>query len=138
MLFSDFIAADVPEEEPVSTEDVQEGPEESAPVSGRGVPRKHARRARGRRGGAAGRARVVSTRIVGGRRQAIVPPATVQEDNNATLDETVSTETEESPKKTITTPEVKEEKASVTPKQESSQTDSASNVRASGRKRIWA
>ncbi|CAF5076876.1 unnamed protein product, partial [Rotaria magnacalcarata] len=75
--------------------------EEPAVVSGRGqrgIPRRTARRARGRRGGAA-RARVVSTRLHAGRRNAILPPTIDKESNNTTLEETVNTETEESPKK---------------------------------------
>ena len=73
-------------------------PEEAVPVPSRGVARKNARRARGRRG-AASRARVVNTRIHSGRRQPVVPPTTSNEENNAILEETINTETEESPKK---------------------------------------
>ncbi len=84
----------------------EEETEESTVVSGRGqrgVPRRAARRARGRRGGGATRARVVSTRIHGGRRHAALPTTNDHEDNNATLEETVNTESEESPKKPSTT-----------------------------------
>ena len=61
--------------------------ESVAAVPTRGVARRNVRRARGRRGGAAGRARVVSTRIHGGRRNAILPATTNNEENNTTLEE---------------------------------------------------
>jgi len=151
-----FIAAPASEEGPTLTIDTgenqqEEGEEEeeeetveSAPVSGRGqrgVPRRAARRARGRRGGAT-RARVVSTRLHGGRRNAILPSTIDNEDNNATLEETVNTETEESPKKSTTTTKtpVVEQKpiasAPTTPAGETSspsQINSGSNVRVSGK-----
>ena len=59
----------------------------------RGVPRKNARRARGRRVAGA-RARVVTKRLHGGRRNP-VPPSTI--DNDATLEETINTDSEEPP-----------------------------------------
>jgi hypothetical protein len=158
-----FIAASTPEEVPLSIAETEENdlaegddgeheeeapPEESAAVSGRsqrGLPRKAARRARGRRGGgAAARARVVSTRLHGGRRNAAVPASIDNDVNNATLEETVNTETEESPKKVAKTPDV--EQKSTEPKlavsaeamsadeaAASSQTDAGSNVRVSGK-----
>ncbi|CAF3611257.1 unnamed protein product [Rotaria socialis] len=89
------------EEEADEPEAEEEEIEEPGVVSGRGqrgIPRRTARRARGRRGGAA-RARVVSTRLHAGRRNAILPPTVDKESNNTTLEETVNTETEESPKK---------------------------------------
>jgi hypothetical protein len=150
-----FIATSASEEAPSSTlyisetqqeegeggEEEEEETEESSPVSGRGqrgVPRRAGRRARGRRGGAT-RARVVSTRIHRGRRNALVPSTLDSEDNNATLEETVNTETEESPKKP-TTPVVEQksnETKSITPTPADqtslpSQTNSGSNVRVSG------
>jgi hypothetical protein len=127
---TDESAADAPEEEPESS--ALDAEEESALVSGRGVARKNVRRARGRRGAAA-RARVVSTRIHGGRRQPILPPTIANEGNNTTLEETVNTETEESPKKSNLTPEIKEKKSTVVPNKESSQTNTSSNVRISGK-----
>jgi hypothetical protein len=154
-VFSYFTVASAPEEEPSSTlyinenqedegEDAEEEleTEESAPTSGRpqrGIPRRAARRARGRRSGTT-RARVVSTRIHGGRRNAIIPSTLDNEDNNATLEETVNTETEESPKKP-TTPIVEgksNETKSVTPTpvdetSATSQTNSGSNIRVSGK-----
>jgi hypothetical protein len=127
---TDESAADAPEEEPESS--ALDAEEESALVSGRGVARKNVRRARGRRGAAA-RARVVSTRIHGGRRQPILPPTIANEGNNTTLEETVNTETEDSPKKSNLTPEIKEKKSTVVPNKESSQTNTSSNVRISGK-----
>jgi hypothetical protein len=127
---TDESAADAPEEEPESS--ALDAEEESALVSGRGVARKNVRRARGRRGAAA-RARVVSTRIHGGRRQPILPPTIANEGTNTTLEETVNTETEESPKKSNLTPEIKEKKSTVVPNKESSQTNTSSNVRISGK-----
>jgi hypothetical protein len=131
----------IPDAEENQEEDEEEETEKSAPVSGRGgrgVARRNVRRARGRRGTAA-RARVISTRIHGGRRNAILPSTVNNEENNTTLDETVSTETEESPQKTISTPKI-EGKETVTPKPAvtndtslSSQTDTGSNVRVSGK-----
>ena len=130
----------------------EEETEDSGAISNRGqrgVPRRAARRARGRRGGAT-RARVVSTRIHGGRRNAALPSSVIAEDNNATLEETVNTETEESPKKSIaTTPEVKQKSSETkpvtptptTPADETSvpsQTNSGSNVRVSGKKKFSA
>ena len=145
-----MIASSVPDEEPSSTvdtseiQDDEEGgdeTEESAPTSGRtqrGVPRRAARHARGRRGGAA-RARVVSTRIYGGRRNASVPAATNSEDNNATLEETVTTETEDSPTKATATA-VERKSSEIKPDTSTqadetsatSQTNSGSNIRVSG------
>jgi len=133
---TDESAADAPEEEPESSAlDVEEETEESALVSGRGVARKNVRRARGRRGAAA-RARVVSTRIHGGRRHAIVPSTVTNEGNNTTLEETVNTETEDSPKKSNLTLEIKEKKSTVVPNKESSQTNTSSNVRISGKRSL--
>lgn len=126
---------DVPEEEPSSTGDMEEEAEESTAVSTRGVARRNVRRARGRRG-AAGRARVVSTRIHGGRRPAVVHPKVTSEENNATLEETINTETEESPKKSTLPSETKEEKPTIPPNQESSQTNTGSNVRISGERNL--
>jgi hypothetical protein len=74
---------------------------ETAPSrSQRGVPRRNARRARGRRVGAAVRTRVVSTRIYGARRNAIQPVNNDKETHNETLEETIQTESDESPMKT--------------------------------------
>ncbi len=134
----------ISENQPDEGEDGEEEleAEKSAPTSGRpqrGIPRRAARRARGRRGGAT-RARVVSTRLHSGRRNAITPSTLDKEDNNATLEETVTTETEESPKKS-TTPIVERksnETKSVTPApvddtSATSQTNSGSTVRVSGK-----
>lgn len=97
----------------------------------RGVPRRAARRARGRRGGAAAaRARVVSTRLHSGRRNAPIPTTNNAEDNNATLEETINTETEESPKKT-TTPVVEQKTTPATPTEDTSASNS--NIRVSAR-----
>ena len=128
---------DQEEEEDAGGEDNEEETEGAVAVSGRGFPRKTARRARGRRG-AGGRARVISTRLHSGRRNPIPPPAIKTEENNATLEETVSTEPEESPKKTIQTPEVKERRSRkkdepVTPSAETASADTSSNVRVSGK-----
>ncbi|CAF0802390.1 unnamed protein product [Adineta steineri] len=124
------------EEEEVEAEEAEEA-EESGPVTGRGVARRNVRRARGRRRGTAARARVVSTRILGGRRNPVVPPTTSNEENNKTLEETVNTEPEESPEKPVSAPVVKEKKPrkneTSTPNQESNQTDAGSNVRVSAR-----
>lgn len=127
-----FLANDEPEEEPSSTADVDET-EESAPITSRGVARKNVRRARGQRAAAA-RARVVSTRLHGGRRQVPTRSKPVVEETNTTLEETVNTETEESPKKPTRTSPVKEKKSTVPtpPKEESTQENTASNVRVSG------
>ena len=130
-------------------EEEEEETKEVGPVAGRGqrgVPRRAASRARGRRGGAT-RARVVSTRIHGGRRPAAVPAATGDEGNNATLEETVNTETEESPKKSIKTPDVEQKpkeiksisSISTIPAEEtssSSQPNGGSNVRVSGKNEL--
>jgi hypothetical protein len=128
-------------------EEEDEGIDESVPVASRGhrgIARRNARRARGRRGGAT-RARVISTRIHGGRRPAALPSAIDNEDNNATLEETVNTETEESPKKSTipsqTEPKPVEtqpltEPTSATPIDEtslSSHTNAGANVRVSGK-----
>lgn len=108
-------------------EEIDETTEETADTATsttrgqRGVPRRAVRRARGRRAGA----RVVSTRLHAGRRNAPIPKTNSIEDNNATLEETVNTEAEESPKK-IATPVVTE--AKTTP---STSTDS--NIRVSGK-----
>ncbi|CAF3601293.1 unnamed protein product [Rotaria socialis] len=102
VLSSTLDTTDKQEEEEADEPEVEEEEiEEPGVVSGRGqrgIPRRTARRARGRRGGAA-RARVVSTRLHAGRRNAILPPTVDKESNNTTLEETVNTETEESPKK---------------------------------------
>ena len=124
------------------TEEEEKAMEESSPVSDRvqrGVPRRAARRARGRRGAAA-RARIVSTRLHGARRNALVPPVNDNESNNTTLEETVTTETEESPEKTSTS-HVEQESCltqpiTATPADETSspsRTTSGSNIRVSGK-----
>ena len=140
-----------PEDEEEQEEDEEkEAAEKTGAVAGRGqrgMARRNARRARGRsrRGGAAARARVVSTRIYGGRRNAVVPSTADNDENNATLEETIQTETEESPKKASqppveeetksedtqpipATPEVPEKGTSLP-----SQNTSGSNVRVSGK-----
>lgn len=153
-IFFNLLESSVPEEEPNSTLDISENQEneeggeeteESAPASSRGkrgVPRRAARHARGRRGGAT-RARVVSTRIYGGRRNAAASATATNEDNNATLEETVNTETEESPTKS--TPLAVERKSSeINPDSSTqaeetsatSQTNSGSNVRVSGKSKL--
>ena len=130
-------------EENQLAEEEEEEPEESLAVAGRsqrGLPRRAARRARGRRGGAAARARVVSTRIHGARRNAAVPSSIDNDVNNATLEETVNTETEDSPKKVAKTPDVEQKPTEETSAGEpaaSSQTDAGSNVRASGTTRLY-
>lgn len=130
-------------------EEGDEEVEESAPVSGRGqrgVPRRAARRARGRARGGATRARVVSTRLHGGRRNVALPTTNSAEDNNITLEETLTTETEESPKKPtskVTTPVVEQKSVPTTPAtpvdetQPSSQPTSGSNIRVSGMKILF-
>ncbi|CAF1197828.1 unnamed protein product [Adineta ricciae] len=128
---------DEEEEEAAGGEENEEETEGAAAVSGRGFPRKTARRARGRRG-AGGRARVISTRLHSGRRNPIPPPAIKTEENNTTLEETVNTEPEESPRKTILTPEVKERRSRkkdepITPSAEAASADTSSNVRVSAR-----
>ncbi len=151
-LFCCFTASSASEEETPSTLYINENQQdegeeeleadESVPTSARpqrGIPRRAARRARGRRGGAT-RARVVSTRLHGGRRNAIIPSTLDNDDNNATLEETVTTETEESPKKSAT-PIVEQqlnETKSVIPApvddtSATSQTNSGSNIRVSGK-----
>lgn len=157
-----FTATSATEEEPPATLDISENQQEDVegevddadeeaegpiPVSGRGqrgVPRRAARRARGRRGGAT-RARVVSTRLHSGRRNAAIPATIDTEDNNATLEETINTEAEESPKKSSTaiatataTPSVEQKSIPSTPatpiseSSSPSQPNSGSNVRVSG------
>ena len=143
------------EENEEQGEEDQEAEEETeAPTSGRakrGVARKNVRRARGRRGAAAARARVVSTRLHGTRRLPAAAPASAgnKEENNTTLEETISTEPEESPKKSISKPKVEEkpssEKESATRSQERTNeastvpasAENASNVRVSGRKECF-
>ena len=139
------------DEPSIEEEGEEEGEgEESSPNASarprRGVARKNARRARGRRGAAA-RARVLSTKIRGTRRQAQPTTTTTTTDNDATLEETVTTEPEESPKKSApVTPEVKETRSKKTPVKEQKKDDddppattepatttSASTVRVSGR-----
>lgn len=155
-----FKAASTPEETPLSipeseenqlAEDEQaqgedEEPDEAVVTTGRGqrgLPRKGARRARGRRGGAAARARVVSTRLHSTRRTgaaAAAAPSVEDDGNNATLEETVNTETEESPKKAAKTPDVEQKPVPTTPvapstdePAASSQTNTGSNIRVSGK-----
>lgn len=149
-----MIESSLPEAEPSSTLDISENQEDeeeteetedSAPTSSRGqrgMPRRAARHARGRRGGAA-RARVVSTRIYGGRRNPTATATATTEDNNATLEETVNTEAEESPTKP--TPSAVERKSSEikpdtsTQVEESSttdQTNTGSNIRVSGKSKL--
>lgn len=137
------------EEEDVEGEEAEEGEEEGAeePVVGtgrgqRGIPRRNARRARGRRGGAAARARVVSTRLHAGRRNAVASIAVENESINATLEETVNTEAEETPKRRSrapATPKALEtqptQPVTTAPAEETSspnQANAASNVRVSG------
>ena len=113
--------------------------------TGRGVPRRNARRARGRRAAASGRARVVSTRIYGGRRNVVLPESTAQENNNTTLEETIQSETEESPKKSAdvmpdtqpiaeaTQPIVQAPETPSKDNETTNQTSSSSNIRVSGK-----
>lgn len=92
------------EVEELDEESIEASKGTSTRVAKRGMPRRNVRRARGRRGtGAAGRARVVSTKIYGGRRNQIAPASADNADNNATLEETIQSENEESPQKTTTT-----------------------------------
>ncbi|CAF1392442.1 unnamed protein product [Rotaria sordida] len=125
----------VSEEIPSSIADVEE---ESTAISTRGVARKNVRRARTRRGGGTTtRARVISTRLHGGRSHPILPPIIDNQGNNTTLEETVSTETEETPKKTNLTSEIKSKTPKktgiMTPTEQSNQTNIPSNIRVSAR-----
>ncbi|CAF0728236.1 unnamed protein product [Adineta steineri] len=146
--------ASTPEEVPLSIPeseenqqdevDEEEETEESSSVSTRGgqrgVPRRAGRRARGRRGGAT-RARVVSTSLHRGRRNVTVPSTMDDEANNVTLEETVNTETEDSPKKSIKTPDVEQKPINTQPTTPTTadvpslpdQANSSSNVRVSAR-----
>ncbi|CAF1294111.1 unnamed protein product [Rotaria sordida] len=126
----------VSEEIPSSIADVEE--EEPTAISTRGVARKNVRRARTRRGGGTTtRARVISTRLHGGRSHPILPPIIDNQGNNTTLEETVSTETEETPKKTNLTSEIKSKTPKktgiMTPIEQSNQTNIPSNIRVSAR-----
>lgn len=78
----------------------------------------------------------MSTRLHGGRRQVPTRSKPAIEETNTTLEETVTTETEESPKKSTRASEVKEKKLTTTPKQEPNQETSTSNVRVSGKKNL--
>ncbi|CAF4679914.1 unnamed protein product, partial [Rotaria sp. Silwood2] len=132
---------DISEEVPSSIDDVEENEqeqvEESNVTSIRGVARKNVRRARSRRGGLTRRARVVSTRLHGTRHHTILPQIINKQINNTTLEQTVNTETEESPKKINLISEIK----SKTPKKTeiviqtelSNEINSPSNIRVSAR-----
>ncbi|CAF4399027.1 unnamed protein product, partial [Rotaria sordida] len=73
------------------------------------------------------------TRIHGGRRNVTVPPAIDNQNNNTTLEETVNTETDESPQKLNDAQPI-----SPTPAEETSspnQTNTNSNIRVSGKQK---
>lgn len=99
----------------VSTLEIEENEgdeeeDEETSQNQRGLPRRNARRARGRRAGATGRTRVVSTKIYAPRRKLTNVSSTAAINNdetlNTTLEETIQIETEEeTPTKTSATVE---------------------------------